>query len=543
MKNIIIGIFGSTLDKAGKKQSRWQRWRPTLSLFQQDDLNIDRLDLLIHPRDDRYVDILCDDIHQVSPKTTVRLHPFLVEQPWDFEQVYTGLYDFTQQYPFNTEHENYLIHISTGTHVAQICLFLLTETRFFPARLIQSSPSMSEPRSQGQYQIIDLNLDKYDMIAARHSNRALEGQELLKSGIATHNQSFNRLISEIETVAIKSREPIILNGPTGAGKSQLVSSIFQLKRQRQGLSGQFIEVNCATIQGDGAMSALFGHLKGAYTGAQQARIGFLKSADQGLLFLDEIAELGLDEQAMLLRAIEEKRFTPMGSDTDTKSDFQLVVGTNKDLRNQVSQGLFRHDLLARINCWSYRLPGLAERREDIAPNLDYELARFQKLNQQSASFSDSAKKKYLEFAHHPTSSWQGNFRDLNSSIKRMATLCTNGIIRNSDVSTEIKRLKHHWSQDHTNDHSQKILGRLFSTEELNQIDHFDRAQLSQIIVVCRQSASLAEAGRYLFQASREKKSKPNDSHRLRQYLTKFNLSWQMIKKDAESHDSTTDITH
>ena len=124
------------------------------------------------------------------------------------------------------------------------------------------------------------------------------------------------------------------------------------------------------------MSALFGHVKGAFTGAMRDRPGLLRGANGGLLFLDEMAELGLDEQAMLLRALEEKRFLPLGGDREIASDFQLIAGTNRDLAEAVRTGRFREDLLARIDLWTFRLPGLAERREDIAPNLDYELEQF-----------------------------------------------------------------------------------------------------------------------------------------------------------------------
>jgi len=113
------------------------------------------------------------------------------------------------------------------------------------------------------------------------------------------------------------------------------------------------------------MSALFGHVKGAFTGAINPRPGLLRAADGGILFLDEIGELGPDEQAMLLRALEDKVFLPMGSDREVKSDFQLVAGTNRDLFALVREGKFRDDLLARINLWAFQMPGLRDRIEDI----------------------------------------------------------------------------------------------------------------------------------------------------------------------------------
>ena len=186
--------------------------------------------------------------------------------------------------------------------------------------------------------MIDLDLSRYDRIAARFAEEQREARTFLKNGIATRNAAFNRMIGEIEQVAIASREPMLFMGPTGAGKSSLARKVFELKRGRHQLAGQFVEVNCATLRGDTAASTLFGHVRGAFTGAQRDRPGLLRSADGGLLFLDEIGELGADEQAMLLRALEEKRFLPVGADREAASDFQLIAGTNCDLSGAVSKG-------------------------------------------------------------------------------------------------------------------------------------------------------------------------------------------------------------
>ena len=270
-----------------------------------------------------------------------------------------ALLDFARKYPFAPEEEDYLVHITTGSHVAQICLFLLTESRYLPAKLVQTAPPGRQRGDLGSYAVVDLDLSKYDRLAARFKTELRESTSFLKGGIETRNASFNRLIEQIEQVAIASKAPILLTGPTGAGKSQLARRIFELKKHRRRLDGKFIEVNCATIRGDGAMSALFGHMKGAFTGAVQDRPGLLRAAGGGLLFLDEIAALGPDEQAMLLRALEEKRFLPVGSDKESHSDFQLIAGTNRDLPLAVAEGQFREDLLARINLWTFQLPACA----------------------------------------------------------------------------------------------------------------------------------------------------------------------------------------
>ena len=152
-----------------------------------------------------------------------------------------------------------------------------------------------------------------------------------------------------------------------------------------------------------AMSTLFEHKKSSFTGAASDRAGLLREANRGILFLDEIGELGADEQAILLRAIEEGKWLLVGSDKPVKSKFQLIAGTNKDLRESVINGTFREDLLARINTWTFQLPGLAERREDIAPNIDFELARYSSDNGQFIQFNKEALEQFPTFDKEPSS--------------------------------------------------------------------------------------------------------------------------------------------
>src|SRR6202008_3647103 len=134
-----------------------------------------------------------------------------IDDPWDFEDVYSNLFDFARSYPFDPDKEEYWIHITTGTHVVQICLFLMTETRYFPGRLLQTSPPRRQaPGEAGHYELIDLDLSKYDQIAQRFSREQEEVVALLKSGIATRNARFNAMIDEIERVALKSRAPMLL---------------------------------------------------------------------------------------------------------------------------------------------------------------------------------------------------------------------------------------------------------------------------------------------------------------------------------------------
>jgi transcriptional regulatory protein RtcR len=246
-----------------------------------------------------------------------------------------------------------------------------------------------------------------------------------------------------------------------------------------------------------------------------------------MILLDEVGELGLDEQSMLLRAIEEKRFLPVGSDKETESDFQLICGTNRDLQIEVANGRFREDLLSRINLWTFHMPGLAERPEDIEPNLKYELDRFAERNNTHVTFNKEARKKFLTFATSSTALWSANFRDLNGAVTRMATLAPGGRITKDVVQEEISRLKVLWNTAET-DTNKKFLNEVIGAEKAEQLDRFEKIQLADVLKVCRESKSMSEAGRKVFAVSRKNKRKTNDSDRLRKYLAKYNITWNEI---------------
>lgn len=535
LPKVVIGLIGTNVDSPDGPD-RWNAWRPTVSVCQHEDLLVSRLVILTDGRFDGLVDRVAADVNAVSPETVVERRTVRFDDPWDFEEVYGGLHDFAGEYPFDPEREEYLLHITTGTHVAQICLYLLAESRRIPARLLQTSPPSRPGRSPGAYRVIDLDLSRYDRIAQRFARERTAGLSFLKAGIDTRNQAFNRLVEQIEHVALHSREPILLTGPTGAGKSRLARRIYDLVKQRRLLGGGYVEVNCATLRGDAAMSALFGHRKGAFTGALADRPGLLREADGGLLMLDEIGELAADEQAMLLRAIEEKTFLPLGSDRPARSDFRLICGTNRDLRADVRSGRFREDLLARIDLWTYRLPGLAERREDIEPNVDFELAQAAARRGAEVRFNREAAARFREFSLSPEAAWRGNFRDLSAAITRMATLAIGGRITCEVVEDEIVRLRAAWGDSQGTAAASVAadlpLAVLLGPERLASLDLFDRVQLAAVVEVCRGSRSLSEAGRKLFAVSRTRRSGPNDADRLRKYLARHGLDWDTVTAAA-----------
>lgn len=122
-RRVVIGVLGTVMDKRGKRANRFRKWRPTVGLCQQPDFPVDRLELIHQPHDQSMAQQIAEDIALLSPHTEVRPCPVIIKDPWDFEEVYAAFLDFATHYPFDTDNEEYLVHITTGTHVAQICWF------------------------------------------------------------------------------------------------------------------------------------------------------------------------------------------------------------------------------------------------------------------------------------------------------------------------------------------------------------------------------------------------------------------------------------
>lgn len=527
-QTIAIGFLGINLD-SGKSPERWTKWRPTVDLCRMEDLAIARYEILCDPKYGGLAEKVAADIRTVSPETEVIINELYIQNPWDLEEVYEVLFDFVDLYPFDTDAEDYLLNITTGTHVTQICMFLLNESRFLPGRILQLTPPRRRDRGgPGSYDVIDLDLSKYDNIADRFRSAKQQDTAFLKAGIPTRNPAFNAMIDEIEQVAIRTTNPVLLFGETGTGKGNLARRIYELKKRRHQIEGEFVSINCATLKGEMAMSTLFGHKRGAYAGATKDREGLLRAAHKGLVFLDEIEALGSDEQAMILGALEDKAFYPLGGDTAMRSDFQLIAGTAEDLAERVAAGTFRADLLARINMWSYELPSLAARKEDIEPNIDYELAKYGTRQNRKISFNKEARTAYLAFALSGQAKWQANFRDLTASVTRLCTFAGGARIGLDLVEREIERLKKIWRLAAAGP-SEELLLSVMSHDRIAEIDPFDLPGLANVISVCRRSDNLSDAGRKLYAVSRTQRKSTNDSDRLKKYLAKYELSWGELK--------------
>jgi transcriptional regulatory protein RtcR len=526
--NVIFGVLGIQKDE-GRKPTRWKHARPTVDICRYPDLPIHRYELFYQKKSKSLAKFVSTDIGDVS-KAEVILHEInFNEEPWDFETVYNVLYDFAKNYPFDHEKERYLVNISAGTHVIQICLFLLTEAKYFPGTLIQC-PGLTKSGELRQYIEIDLSLGRYDKIVQRRSREYKDDVAFLKDNIETRNLAFENLITKILRTSTNYEYPILLTGETGVGKTSLAFRIHDLRKKKHKTKGEFIAVNCGTLRGDTVHSMLFGHEKGAFTGADVSRDGFLKLADEGTLFLDEIGELELEVQKMLLTAIEDKEFRRLGGNTSIKSSFRLIAGTNSNLTERVNEGRFRKDFLARIDTFTFEMPALRNRIEDIEPNIKRELDTFSLDNNIHVTINQEALSQYLDFTRSSAALWTGNFRDLKSSVIRMAVNAEEGRITESVVADEVGILQNKWGKIHN--HQFPILDKIIGAEKAKELDLSDCFQLEGVLGVCFSSRNRSEAGRRLYGNSRERRKSSNDADRLIKYLERFQLNWDTIKSAA-----------
>lgn len=230
-----------------------------------------------------------------------------------------------------------------------------------------------------------------------------------------------RRIFEILPQASASESTVLIEGETGTGKELLARAVHSLSPRR---NGPFVAVNCGALPDTLLESELFGHVRGAFTGADRDRPGRLAAAQSGTLFLDEVGEVSPALQVRLLRVLQERTYEPLGSNTSVEADIRIIAATNKPLRRLVDEGLFREDLYYRINVVRLELPPLRNRKEDIPLLVEHFIARFNRL-QDKAVAGVSSEAMALLMAHN----YPGNIRELENVIEYAFVLCREGEIR------------------------------------------------------------------------------------------------------------------
>ena len=264
-------------------------------------------------------------------------------------------------------------------------------------------------------------------IESRKLRERLRAQKGL-GGLIGQSPEMEKLYRILSKVAF-STHPVLILGESGTGKELVARSIHL---NGPNAAKPFVPVDCGSLVPTLIESELFGHVKGAFTGADRAKDGLLASAEGGTVFLDEIGELPLDLQAKLLRALQEKEVRPVGATQAKPISARVLAATNRDLAAMVERGQFRKDLYFRLNVVNLRIPPLRDRRGDIAPLAMHFLERMNRENGTSHTFSDDALRVMGEY------DWPGNVRELENAIERACALSSGPVLHMGDLPTQLQ---------------------------------------------------------------------------------------------------------
>lgn len=388
---------------------------------------------------------------------TVNPLDFPIEDVISYEEIWQKLNKTLEAVnklmPSEVNEWNFLL--DSGTPQMKACLLLAGKTGRYKVRILQGIPPY---HAQGIYRVRDIT-DATPSLPVRQSISpvAHEPQVLFQGAVQSPGYQYmlhGRMSVEEEegsagTIVAKSKgmreavvraeraarynEPVLILGETGTGKTVLARMIHDASQRR---NAPFIELNCSAIPEELAESTIFGHERGAFTGADRAKTGSLRAADKGTIFLDEIGDLPLNVQAKLLKALEEKTFMPVGADKAVSVDVRIIAATNKDLRQCIETGDFRRDLYQRLNVISITIPPLRERHEDIAALIEKTLAEWNTEYGEQKYLSDAALAKLSSYT------WPGNVRELLNAIRSAAAISLHDEILPEHLPDDIRRANH-----------------------------------------------------------------------------------------------------
>jgi two-component system, NtrC family, response regulator AtoC len=246
-------------------------------------------------------------------------------------------------------------------------------------------------------------------------------------GVVGSSRAMQQIFELVENVA-ESDANILILGESGTGK-EVIANAIHYKSSRN--SKPFVKVNCSALPKELIESQLFGHVKGAFTGANTDKTGFIGQANGGSLLLDEIAEMPIDLQPKLLRVLQEKAYQPVGSEKMREADFRLISSTNRDPFEAIGEGALREDLYYRINTIEIRIPPLRDRMDDVPVLAEYFLKQFAaKYDRPNTKFSTQCYSQMLRYH------WRGNVRELQNTIERALLLSKNGTIERLDLPVD-----------------------------------------------------------------------------------------------------------
>lgn len=340
----------------------------------------------------------------------------------------------------------------------------------------------------------DLREDNQTLRSAMKSARTFEGV-VGKSAVIQKVFDLAKRVSN-------SMATVLITGESGTGKEVVAKAIHQHGSRRK---GPFVAINCSAIPESLLESELFGHSKGAFTGAAEKKIGLFEEAEGGVLFLDEIGDLNLPLQAKLLRVLQEKKIKRIGENQLRSVDVRILAATHKDLTLEVKEKRFREDLFFRLNVIPVKIPPLRDRQEDIIPLAEYFLSRFRVENDSPVrGFSKAALEHLLKL------SWRGNVRELENVVERAVVLCENREI-------DVKDLPPPETSSHTPSTMENLFSAVTEKAELPSLNEFNLEYIALVLKrvggVKEQAARILEIDRKtLYRRIEELDERANSSH-------------------------------
>lgn len=361
--------------------------------------------------------------------TKVNILEINLDDPTDYKGIFEGLKGHVQMILRSIWDANFYIAVASGTPQMHACWVLLAAAGEIPARILHVRPLQFVTKDRPLVSEVDLT--SRDFPSVRFQIGSISSTEevididttRIQLGIVGDHPAMKHAL-EMGAMLALSQSPILIFGETGTGKELFARFIHRLSGRPK---ETFITVNCAAIPEPLVESLLFGHKKGAFTGAVTDQIGKFDTANKGTLFLDELGELPLSAQAKLLRVLQDGLVEPLGQTRPHKVDVRVVGATNRDLRKLVRQGKFREDLFYRLNVGEIKIPPLRERRSDIPKLSLYILDRLNGSLRRPKRLSPKALSRLQ--AH----SWPGNVRDLENVMERSLRLCRRDVLEADDL--------------------------------------------------------------------------------------------------------------
>jgi len=307
------------------------------------------------------------------------------------------------------------------------------------------------------------------------------------ANIVAKSDKMQRVLEAVSLIA-KADSTVYIHGESGTGK-ELIAKAIHLASERK--DQPLVAINCAAIPESLLESELFGHEKGAFTGAVRSTKGLFTQADEGTLFLDEIGDMPLSIQVKLLRALEERQFYPVGSEKPVQVNVRVIVATKKDLVEEVKKGTFREDLFYRIHVIPLTLPPLKERTEDIPHLVDHLLKKIcQQLKKEVIGLTPQAMQKLMQH------DWPGNVRELENTLEYAVTMAPQNVITDDLVLPTAGHVATAAVEATPQSQAMPVLGALKSLKEART--DFEKAYLMRLMEICNGKASKAAeiAGKY-----------------------------------------------